>query len=119
MKRKEKTTADKLEQLEGISNESAVKIKLLSPTSPQDEKKNKSVWELRAKHLQQIANGEVVDAKNFQFVKKNIQNLDSKAAQKQQLMNKVDLSMEEHIKEKGMLDNYYLESIKQKMKLLE
>jgi len=36
------------------------------------EKKSKSVWELRAKQLEQITLGEVVDAKNFENIKKNI-----------------------------------------------
>jgi hypothetical protein len=66
------------------------------------------VWELRAKQLEQMTVGDVGDAKNFENLKKNIENLDNKAAIKEDLMQKIDLSMEEHIKEKGMLDHYYL-----------
>jgi hypothetical protein len=44
--------------------------------------------------------------------------MDNKAAQKEELLKRIDLSIDEHINEKGMLDHYYLQSIKQKMKLL-
>ncbi len=76
------------------------------------------MWELRAKQLEEMANSEVVDAKNFDHLKKNIENLDSKAAQKEDLLKKVELTMGQHIDEKSQLDHYYLQSIRQKMKLL-
>ena len=59
--------------------------------------KNNDIWQVRAKQLSQIAQGEIVDAKNFEYVKHNIENLDQKAAEKEDLMNKVNMSLEEHI----------------------
>ena len=59
------------------------------------------------------------DAKNFEYVKHNIDNLDKKALQREHLLKQLNLSMSEHIENKGMLDQFYLQSIKQKMKLLD
>ena len=59
------------------------------------------------------------DAKNFEYVKHNIDNLDKKALQRENLLKQLNLSMSEHIENKGMLDQFYLQSIKQKMKLLD
>ena len=45
--------------------------------------------------------------------------MDDKAASKEVVLKNGNLSIHEHIHEKGKLDQYYLESIKNKMRLLE
>lgn len=79
----------------------------------------KDIWSARTKQLKAFAGLEVVDAKNFQFIKHNIENLDDKAKQREDLLKKLNLSMQQHIDSKGALDHFYVESIKQKMKLLQ
>ena len=69
--------------------------------------------------MSQIGKVEPNDAKEFEIIKQNIENMDEKAYSKEVMIKNVDLSMEEHLKEKTMLDKYYIESIKQKMKLLD
>ena len=61
----------------------------------------------------------MVDAKNFEYVKHNIENLDKKAEQRESLLKQLHLPMDAHIENKGMLDQFYLQSIKQKIKLLD
>ncbi len=77
------------------------------------------MWEIRSKKLKEIASSEVSDAKNFEYVKLNIENLDGKAAVREGMMEKVGLGGEEEMREKALLEEYYMESIRQKMKLLD
>jgi hypothetical protein len=53
------------------NSHSAVKVQLLQ-TGSDPEKKTQNLWEIRAKQLEEMTNSDVVDAKNFEYVKQNI-----------------------------------------------
>ena len=61
-------------------NGSAVRIKLLG--SQNEEKEEKNLWNIRAKQLSEMAHSNIVDAEKFELIKRNIENLDGKAASK-------------------------------------
>jgi hypothetical protein len=51
-------------------------------------------------------------------LKVNFENLDDKAAKKEQILKHSNMTMEEYLHQKNALDHFYLESIKNKMKWL-
>lgn len=55
-----------------------------------------------------MAHSDIVDAEKFELIKRNIENLDDKAASKEVVLKHGNLSIHEHIQEKGKLDQYYL-----------
>ena len=57
--------------------------------------------------------------KKFEQMKANFENFDEKAAKKEKVLKHANMSLEDHLEQKNALDNFYLESIKNKMKLLE
>jgi hypothetical protein len=72
-----------LDAQEEISPKSEPKIALLQNSRAESESKHKSIWHVRAKQLSEFAGSNIVDAKNFEFVKHNIENLDKKAADRE------------------------------------
>ncbi len=76
---------------------------MLENSKAESEKKGRSVWEIRSKQLKEIATSEVTDAKNFEYVKLNIENLDNKAALREDLMKRIELTPEQQMKEKALL----------------
>lgn len=47
------------------------KISLLKGKE-ENQTKRKDIWQVRAKQLSEIAGSEIIDAKNFEYVKSNI-----------------------------------------------
>lgn len=122
-KKDERSLQPQTVESEKAGAQSSHNVKLLQESARSDgkneKKSEKNIWEIRAQQLTQITNGEVRDAKKFEQMKINLENLDNKAVTKENALKHLNMSMEEHIQEKGMLDQYYLESIRNKMKLLD
>lgn len=68
-----------------------VKMKLLGAS--EDEKEEKSLWNIRAKQLAEMARSNIVDAEKFELVKRNIENLDGKAASKEVVLKHGNMSI--------------------------
>ncbi len=59
-----------------------------------------------------------VNSQNFYQIKKNLQIMDDKAKMREDLLKHKESDAHEQMHEKSMLDEFYLESIKNKIKLL-
>ena len=69
-------------------------MRLLRGPPVELESQLKDIWSARQKQLKEFAALELVDAKNFEFVKHNIENLDKKAELRESVINKLNLSMD-------------------------
>ena len=76
----------------------------------------KDIWRLRSKQLHQMT--EEISPHNFYQIKKNLEVMDVKAKMREELLKHKDSDAHEIMQEKSMLDEFYLESIKNKIKLL-
>ena len=120
-KRKEETQSEHNDRPQQVAEtkEAPGSVQLLKKNDGEYDSKLKDIWSARSKQLKEYADLQVVDAKNFEYVKHNIENLDQKAQKREQMLKQLNLSIPQHIENKGMLDQFYLQSIRQKMKLLQ
>ena len=102
-------------------SQGAINVKALKKSQPltKEEKAEteREIWELRARNMEQMTH-HMNSPKQFEHIKVSYENLDKKAADKESLLKHGSMSIEDHILQKSALDQFYLESIKQKMKLL-